>query len=219
MLTDFSNPSVSWNLRRSIDYAAFKNRERLRNRRALRWSPYNDKPDTWPDLRGSALLHSAILTALAAPAALMAQDEVQGLEEVTVTAQKREQSALEVPITVNVFSAAEIEKTGALNLSEIQDFIPGFEVGESATQSSLRFAAFPAPTSVPVATPRWRLSTMTFTFPRAATSIAFSDMARIEVLKGPQGTLYGPQCVGRRGQHGSEPAGRRNRRLRACAVG
>ena len=46
--------------------------------------------------------------------------QIEALEEVTVTAQRREQSALEVPMTVNVFSAAEIEKTGALDLPALR---------------------------------------------------------------------------------------------------
>ena len=82
---------------------------------------------------GKKLLVTAIAMSLSSP--LLAQ--IEALEEVTVTAQKREQSALEVPMTVNVFSAAEIEKTGALDLSEIQNFIPGFEVGEGETQASI----------------------------------------------------------------------------------
>ena len=76
----------------------------------------------------------AVVTATL-PAAAVAQENA--LDEITVTAQKREESALEVPVTVDVFSAKDIEETGALNLAEMQDFIPGFEVGSNPTQASI----------------------------------------------------------------------------------
>ena len=75
------------------------------------------------------------LVAIALPAAALAQEG--NLEEIVVTAQKREQSELEVPMTIDVFSSKDIEETGALNLIEMQDFIPGFEMGDNPTQSTI----------------------------------------------------------------------------------
>jgi iron complex outermembrane receptor protein len=145
---------------------------------------------------GSVSLRVAILTALQiSTASALLASESNELEEVTVTAQKREQSALEVPITVNVFSAAEIEKTGALNLAEMQDFIPGFEVGESPTQSSLTIRGVSSANISTGGDPSVATFYDEVYIPRAATSLAFSDMQRIEVLKGPQGTLYGRNAL------------------------
>ena len=75
------------------------------------------------------------LVAIALPAVTLAQEG--NLEEIVVTAQKREQSELEVPMTIDVFSSKDIEETGALNLIEMQDFIPGFEMGDNPTQSTI----------------------------------------------------------------------------------
>ena len=47
------------------------------------------------------------------------------LEEVVVTAQKREQSAMTVPVTVDTFSTQDLENTGALTMTDIQAYIPG----------------------------------------------------------------------------------------------
>jgi iron complex outermembrane receptor protein len=140
---------------------------------------------------GIRVLSSAIALALATPA--MAQ--IEALEEIVVTAQKREQAAIDVPMTVNVFSAGDIEKTGALDLSEIQDFIPGFSVGGGETQASITIRGVSSSNISTGGDPSVATFYDEVYIPRAATTMAFSDMARVEVLKGPQGTLYGRNAV------------------------
>ena len=137
--------------------------------------------------RGSKLLLAATLSAM--PFVAMAQEAA--LDEIIVTSQKREQSALEVPVTVDVFTATEIEKTGALNLAEMQDFIPGFEVGSNPTQASMTIRGVSSANISTGGDPSVATFYDDVYIPRAATQVTFSDMARIEVLKGPQGTLYG----------------------------
>ena len=136
---------------------------------------------------GLCALGAAVCAAL--PGTTYAQDSM--LEEITVTAQKREERALEVPMTVDVFSARDIVETGALNLEDIQDFIPGFEVGSNPTQAGITIRGV---SSVNIST-GGDPSVATFYdgayVPRAATTASFTDMQRVEVLKGPQGTLYG----------------------------
>ncbi|WP_299981653.1 TonB-dependent receptor [uncultured Pseudoteredinibacter sp.] len=113
------------------------------------------------------------------------------LEEVVVTAQKREQNVMDVPIAIDNYSSKDIENTGALLLEDIADYIPGFEAGGALTQSTLTIRGV-ASSNI---SSGGDASVATFYdgvyLPRSATTIAFSDMARIEVLKGPQGTLAG----------------------------
>ena len=140
--------------------------------------------------RMSAWLAASI--ALTSPQ-LQAQEEgTLALEEVVVVAQRREQSAMVVPLTVNVFNAEDITETGALTLQNIDGYIPGFDaVGETFTQQRLEIRGVSSPAISSGSDP----SVATFYdeayLPRAATTIAFSDMAQIEILKGPQGTLFG----------------------------
>lgn len=129
---------------------------------------------------------------------VLAQDEERKkgysllLEEVVVTAQKREEDYMTVPVTVNAFTAQDMINTGAVSIQDIDDFIPGVEVDDGgATQvgitvrgvSSLNISSGGDP------------SVATFYdgsyMPRAVTSIPFTDIARTEILKGPQGTLFG----------------------------
>lgn len=114
------------------------------------------------------------------------------LEEVMVTAQKREQNSLDVPITVNTFSAEDLRVSGARSAVDIHHYIPGFEVTEDElTQSQISIRGIRGSNISTGGDP----SVATFYdgsyVPRAATTISFSDIQRIEVLKGPQGTLFG----------------------------
>ncbi len=121
----------------------------------------------------------------------LAQSNGFALEEVVVTAQKREQNTMDVPIAIDTFSAANMENTGALVLGDIDDYIPGFKAGDGLTQSTLEIRGV----SGSNISSGGDASVATFYdgvyLPRAANTIAFSDMERIEVLKGPQGTLAG----------------------------
>lgn len=145
-------------------------------------------------VRGLTLSTSlAVMTALIPSLGYTDNDtgRYKAIEEVTVTAQKREQNAMDVPITIGTFSAQNMENTGALTLGDIADYIPGLEVGDGVTQASMSIRGV---SSANISS-GGDASVATFYdgvyLPRAATTIAFSDMQRVEVLKGPQGTLAG----------------------------
>lgn len=118
------------------------------------------------------------------------------LEEVVVTAQKRSQSAMTVPVTVDTFTSQDLENTGALTMEDIQAYIPGLKVGDDVrgggvTQSAIIIRGLKSSNISTGGDP----SVATFLdgvyLPRAAITVPFSDMERVEVLKGPQGTLFG----------------------------
>ncbi|WP_086931760.1 TonB-dependent receptor [Agarilytica rhodophyticola] len=114
------------------------------------------------------------------------------LEEVLVTSQKRIQSQMDVPIAINTFSTQDIKTTGALSLIDIHNYIPGLEIEEGqVTQAGISIRGIEASNISVGGDP----SVATFYdgayVPRASATVAFSDIERIEVLKGPQGTLFG----------------------------
>ncbi|WKD51530.1 TonB-dependent receptor [Microbulbifer spongiae] len=117
--------------------------------------------------------------------------EELALEEVTVSAQKREQNMLEVPVTVDTFSSEDIDNTIALTLSDMADYIPGFEAGSGITQSTLSIRGVSSPSISAGGDPSVAVFYDDAYVPSPATSMAFADMQRVEVLKGPQGTLFG----------------------------
>ncbi|MCB1690095.1 MAG: TonB-dependent receptor plug domain-containing protein, partial [Halioglobus sp.] len=114
------------------------------------------------------------------------------LEEVLVTAQKREEDTMSVPITVNSFSAQDMLNTGADNIQDIADFMPGVEIDNGgATQVGISIRGIKSPNISSGGDPSVATFYDNAYMPRAATSIPFTDIARTEVLKGPQGTLFG----------------------------
>lgn len=136
---------------------------------------------------GAAVLGTVAPVALAQPPVSRVE-----LEEIVVTAQKREQESLDVPVAVGTFTSRDILNTGALTLQQIDDFIPGFEAdGETFTQQSYNVRGISSPNISTGGDPSVATFYDEVYLPRAATTMAFADMERVEVLMGPQGTLFG----------------------------
>lgn len=118
--------------------------------------------------------------------------KMTSLESVNVTAQKSEENVQKVPISISVFNDIDIEDKSILNLKDIAKYTPNlmlFHSGQSGlTLPSIRgvsgsILSFSSPVSLYVD----GVPTMnSFGY-----DDAIEDIERIEVLKGPQGTLYG----------------------------
>jgi len=144
------------------------------------------------------LITKAILASmLATPLSAYAEDdkskvEVLGFEVITVTAQKRVQNIMNVPVTVGTISAELMEESGSVRLTEMDKFIPGFEFGnEGITQEGVSMRGVESSGISIGGDPSAATFFDDVYMPRAAQNLLFSDMERIEVLKGPQGTLFG----------------------------
>lgn len=114
------------------------------------------------------------------------------LEEVIVTAQKRAQSLQDVGLTVNAFSAEALDKTATFDFSDIAKLTGGLDiVGDNGveTEISLRGVgkAATAQGDAPVAV---FFDSVVQPVPGAVFGTML-DVQRVEVLRGPQGTLYG----------------------------
>jgi iron complex outermembrane receptor protein len=139
---------------------------------------------------GHNAMAAAVSVAVLSPAAVMAQGLM--LEEVIVTAQKREERSMDVPIAIGTFTPQNLANTGALSIQDIDAFIPGFDSGDTSfTQNGITIRGVSTPNISTGGDP----SVATFYddayVPSAAATVQFSDVASIEVLKGPQGTLFG----------------------------
>jgi iron complex outermembrane recepter protein len=151
-----------------------------------------------PKHRLNIAVNSALATLMGLSAGISAQDGQNGgkyslvLEEVIVTAQKREEGSMSVPISVDAFSTQDLINTGATDIGQIDDYMPGVEIDSNqSTQTSITIRGVSSPTISTAQDP----SIATFYdgsyLPRAATAIPLVDIERVEVLKGPQGTLFG----------------------------
>ena len=123
-----------------------------------------------------------------------------GLEEITVTAQRRSESIQDVPITIQAISGAQLGQLAVTTFDDVLKLLPnvtfssngpgqgniymrGLSVGFAGSQSSASINPFPN-----VAT---YLDEASLTFPGRNLDVYMVDMERIEVLEGPQGTLFG----------------------------
>jgi len=149
-------------------------------------------------------LFSAISASLAAGAsgALLAQadavDEAENaageLEEVMVTARKREENIQDIPQSIQAFSQMEIDRSGIKGLQDVAKFVPSMTVVSSAAGLNkivFRGLADSVRPYIADASAAIYLDEQPLTTGAQSPDIRPIDLERIEALAGPQGTLYG----------------------------
>lgn len=137
----------------------------------------------------SLVFTMGVATAMATPAAY-AQDGEQVRDVITVTAQKREESVQDVPIAINVVSAAQIESSGIKDMTQLGALVPGLNVIHTvgAYLPSIRGVS----TSLNVVENPVALYIDGVYLPNQREGMReLADIEQITVLKGPQGTLFG----------------------------
>ncbi len=142
------------------------------------------------------LLFVISITSLGMPILASAQNI---LEEVTVTAQKREQSMQDVGIAINAFTGDQMRALGVEDSFDIAAFTPGVHISGNIAGQNTQFTIrgvtqndfndiIEAPTAVYLDEGYIAIA--------QAQSFALFDIERVEILKGPQGTLYGRNATG-----------------------
>lgn len=145
------------------------------------------------------VLAAAALTA-AATATAQDQDVSGGLEEITVTAQRREQSLQDVPIAITAFTADQLEQRQVFNTYDLVRNIPNLTGNANVgvgTSSSLYIRGIGNGESIatfdlPVGT----YVDDVYVARQNHNNFSLFDVERIEVLRGPQGTLFGRNTTG-----------------------
>jgi iron complex outermembrane receptor protein len=150
-----------------------------------------------PHRQSASPVALAVVAALSAAPAARAQqstDPIAEIEEIVVTAQKREQSLQEVPIAVSVVTGGLLDATGGMTTEALKRLVPTLNIRK--TNTSLNQALFLRG----VGTINFAIAaqpSVAFVLDGVVMSSAgeaFSDLYdvdRVEVLAGPQGTLYG----------------------------
>ncbi len=120
-------------------------------------------------------------------------EDIIHLEPVTVIAQKREQQILDVPAAVSVVGKDFIEKSNITELGQLSGYVPGLFITEQgANRPSFIIRGLTSEEVSPSAQPRVSVFFNNVPINRAnGASVELFDMERVEVLKGPQNTLFG----------------------------
>ena len=131
---------------------------------------------------------------LAISAILAAGSAVAEIEEITVTANKREQSLQDVPLTVSVTSEETIKQSSIVDLIDLQSAVPSLRVNQlqSSAQTNFVIRGFGNGANNPGIEPA--VLVLIDGVPRSRSSSSLADLPtleRVEVLSGPQSTLFG----------------------------
>jgi iron complex outermembrane receptor protein len=161
---------------------------------------------------------AAAAAALCAVPAALAQDApagrpaaTGGLEEITVTARRREELLQDVPISLSTFSGDDLESAGAIDITWLQQTTPNLTL-QVARGSNSTLVAFIR--GIGQQDPLWGFEPGVGLYvddvyvarPQGAVLDIF-DIERIEVLRGPQGTLYGRNTIGGAIKYVTRPLG------------
>ena len=124
---------------------------------------------------------------------LLAQEEGnQEMEVIVVTAQKREQSVLEVPFAISAVGQDEIEAAGVNSMADIFRRVPSLAViDQGAARKNVIIRGIQTDTSTESSVNDVYLDEQRITSVIATADPRTFDMERVEVLRGPQGTLFG----------------------------
>jgi len=148
---------------------------------------------------GAALAASFLLSAPVFAQKPVEASNTRALEVIVVTAQKREQSINDVGMTVNVFTGDQIKNLGVASAEDMAKFTPGLQINELTTtgvpQYTIRGVGFQDYTTSASSTVGLYYDGVNIPYPVMSRGILF-DIERVEVLRGPQGDLYGRNTTG-----------------------
>lgn len=144
---------------------------------------------------------SAIWTGSAHAEAPADGSAAMAIDDIVVTAQRREERLIDVPISVSALGGEALERGGVVNVSNIGTYVPNIQINQTVGNTfgpliSIRGLAPASDTSLGRDQP---VGLYIDGVPIAkSTGAAFDivDLQRVEVLRGPQGTLYGKNTIG-----------------------
>ncbi len=136
-------------------------------------------------------------TTATTPAAPLSDSSAQQPGDIIVTALRRSESVLKVPATISVLNGNDLKTVGVNTVNDIQNLVAGVNIGAGSfgTNVSIRGVTSTDQTSKGELGIAFNIDGA-FVGRGQEEGVAFFDLERVEVLKGPQGTLYGRSSTG-----------------------
>jgi iron complex outermembrane receptor protein len=146
-----------------------------------------------------ALLGAATLVLLPTAQAAPAGEDLK-LEEVVVTAQRREEQIQDVPVAVSAFNPVEMERRQAFNVVDIVSNVPNLvgnnNIGQGTATTVFLRGIGSTESIVTLETALGFYIDDVYISRQGVNNLSLYDVERVEVLRGPQGTLYGRNTTG-----------------------
>lgn len=143
---------------------------------------------------------SGLAMAQTAPTAPAPQDEATGLEDIVVTARRTSESLQRTPLAVSAFSGETLERNGATQVTDLQGSVPNLNLVQgrgSSNATNIYIRGIGQPDALQTFDPAVGVYVDDVYYSRIrGTQFDLLDLERIEVLRGPQGTLYGKNTIG-----------------------
>ena len=137
--------------------------------------------------------------AMAAESVESAEERATTVDDLIVTAQRREQSAQDVGIALSVVGGAQLEELNITVVNDLENAVPNLEVdsqfGSGQPQFRIRGVGAREYSANNASTVGVYVDEVAYPYTVASQGVLF-DIARLEVLRGPQGTLYGRNTTG-----------------------
>lgn len=139
-------------------------------------------------------------SALASPATAFAQDAAPaedqgGLEEIIVTAQKRAEGLSDVPISISAVSGKQIESYGQTNLEQISSSVPNLKITQTAIANRIAIRGIASGDNKGFEQSVAMFVDGVYYGRDQLSRLPLIDMERVEVLRGPQPTLFGKNAI------------------------
>lgn len=135
----------------------------------------------------------------AAPTAA-SQEPVASLDDIVVTARRTSESLQRTPLAVSAFSGETLERTGATTVTDLQGAVPNMNLVQgrgSSNATNIYIRGIGQPDALQTFDPAVGVYVDDVYYSRIrGTQFDLLDLERVEVLRGPQGTLYGKNTIG-----------------------
>jgi iron complex outermembrane receptor protein len=121
-----------------------------------------------------------------------AQAPDAALETVVITAEKRKSTPQKTPLSITALSASVLDQRGITDAKNLSGIVPSVHIGEQGRDTSISIRGVSSTNVAPSQDPSVAFNVDGVYFPRpTGQNGAFYDVERVEVLRGPQGTLWG----------------------------
>ncbi len=123
------------------------------------------------------------------------EEKTQVLEEVIVTAQKRVENLQDVPVSTSVMMGEKLENTSITNLESLTLYVPNFSMNQTGVGSTITIRGISSGINQGFEQSVGQYVDGIYYGRSILTRAPFLDLERIEVLRGPQGTLFGKNSI------------------------